>query len=380
MRFATKAIRVAQDPESDYGSATMPIYQTSTYVWKDLDSVPEIDYSRVQNPNRQVLEQVIAALENGTHCTLFGSGMAAIAAAFSLLKAGDHILIATDIYGGTFRLGEDILPRQGIEVSHFDAAKPEEIPSHVRPNTKMLIFESPTNPNLRIMDIRKVVAAVAGKDIITVFDNTFASPALQNPLDLGVDLIVHSTTKYIAGHSDLVGGATVTKREDLGKAMYEWNKNIGSIPSPFDCWLTLRGIKSLSVRMERHCSNAQAVAEYLVSHPKVAKVYFPGLPDHPDYNTAKSQMSGFGGMVTFEVKGGYEQVAAVANNTKVFLLAESLGGIESLLAYPVKMSHAAMTPEARVKAGITETMIRLSIGIEDPQDLIEDLAQALEKA
>lgn len=377
MRFATKAIRVAQDPEPLFGSVTSPIYQTTTFAWKSLDDVPEIDYARVQTPNRLALEQVIAALENGTHCTLFSSGMAAITAAFSLLQNGDHLLMATDIYGGTFRLAESILPRQGISTTYFNAADPASIAELIQPNTKMLIFESPTNPNLRIMDIRKVVAAVAGKGILTVFDNTFASPALQNPLDLGVDLVVHSTTKYISGHSDVLGGCVVTKTEELGKAMYEWNKNVGANPSPFDCWLSLRGLKTLEVRMERHCKNAQAIAEHLAKHPKVAHVYYPGLPDHPDYEVAKSQMSGFGGMVSFEVKGGYAGAQAFCNSVQCFFLAESLGGIESLVAYPVKMSHAVMTEEARAKAGITETTIRLSIGIEDISDLIDDLDQAL---
>lgn len=380
MRFETKAIRVGQDLDQDYLAVTQPIYQTSTFGWRDLDSIPAIDYSRCQNPNRETLEKVIAALEEGTHCTLFGSGMAAIVACFGLLKQGDHLLMATDIYGGTFRVGEKMLPNQGIEVSHFDASNPANLSAALKPNTKMVIFESPTNPTLRVMDISALVAIAKAAGVLTVFDNTFASPALQNPLKLGVDLVLHSTTKYISGHSDIIGGAVVTADEELGYAMHEWNKMVGSVPSPFDCWLTLRGVKTLGVRMRQHCENAQKVAEFLATHPKVAQVYFPGLPSHPDHELASRQMTSFGAMMSFEIKGDYSSVRAFCEGTKVFLLAESLGGIESLIGYPAKMSHATMTEEQRLAAGISNNLIRLSVGIEDADDLIEDIAQALDKA
>ncbi|MBL8047246.1 MAG: PLP-dependent transferase [Chthonomonas sp.] len=377
MRFETKAIRVGQELDQDYLAVTQPIYQTSTFAWRSLEDIPPIDYTRCQNPNRETLEKVIASLEEGKHCTLFGSGMAAIVACFGLLKQGDHLLMATDIYGGTFRVGEKMMPNQGIEVSHFDAGDPASLRAAARPNTKMVIFESPTNPTMRVMDIAALVAEAKKLGLITVFDNTFASPALQNPLKLGIDLVVHSTTKYISGHSDIIGGAVVTSSDELGYAMFEWNKMVGSVPSPFDCWLTLRGVKTLGVRMRQHCENAQLVAEFLAQHPKVARVHFPGLPSHPDHELAKRQMTSFGAMMSFEIKGDYQDVRRFCESTKVFLLAESLGGIESLIGYPAKMSHATMTEEQRIEAGIPATLIRLSVGIENAQDLIDDLEAAL---
>lgn len=376
MHFATRALRVGQDPDPKYRAVIPPLYQSATFAWKDLDHIPPVDYTRCQNPNRLALEQVIAALENGQHCTLFASGMAAIAACFAYLQQGDDLLMAGDIYGGTFRLGEKHLPRQGITVQEFCAHDPATIRDVVSERSKMLIFETPTNPNLRVSDIRAVVAEAKRHGLIVVFDNTFASPALQNPLDLGVDIVVHSTTKYITGHSDVIGGAAVTNRDDLALHLFEWNKAIGASPSPFDCWLSLRGVKTLSCRMDAHCRNAQAVAEFLAQHPKVAKVHYPGLPDHPDHATAKSQMKGFGGMLAFELHS-IEEARRVAEGTHVFLLAESLGGVESLIAYPPLMSHATMSEEQRVVRGIPPTMLRLSVGIEDPRDLIADLDQAL---
>jgi cystathionine beta-lyase/cystathionine gamma-synthase len=285
--------------------------------------------------------------------------------------------MAGDIYGGTFRVGEKILPRQGITVSEFCAHEPLSIRDVVQENTKMLIFETPTNPSVRVSDIAAVTKVAKAHGLIVVFDNTFASPALQNPLDLGVDIVVHSTTKYISGHSDVIGGAVVTRDSDIHNAIFEWNKAVGSNPSPFDCWLSLRGVKTLACRMEVHCRNAQKVAEFLESHPKVAKVHYPGLPNHPDHQVAKRQMKAFGGMMAFEVAGGGEAARRVAEGTNVFLLAESLGGVESLLGYPPLMSHATMSEEQRLLKGIPPSLLRLSIGIEDSQDLIDDLDQAL---
>lgn len=376
MRFATKALRVGQEPDPKFRAVIPPLYQSATFAWEDLDHIPPVDYTRCTNPNRIMLEEVIASLENGRFGTLYSSGMAAIAACFSLLQQGDHLLMAGDIYGGTFRLGEKVLPRQGISVSEFCAHHPGTIAEAVQPNSKMLIFETPTNPNLRVSDIAAVAAEAKKHGLIVVFDNTFASPALQNPLDLGVDIVVHSTTKYITGHSDVIGGATVTNREELNYALFEWNKAIGASPSPFDCWLSLRGVKTLSVRMKQHCANAQAVAEFLVAHPKVAKVHYPGLAEHPDHQTAARQMSGFGGMLAFELET-VADARRVAESTTVFLLAESLGGVESLVAYPPLMSHATMTEEQRLARAIPPTMLRLSVGIEDPEDLVEDLRQAI---
>jgi cystathionine beta-lyase/cystathionine gamma-synthase len=380
MRFATKALRVGQELDPKYRAVIQPLYQSATFGWEDLDHIPDIDYTRCQNPNRKTLEKVIASLENGEHAVLFASGMAAIVGSLSLLQQGDHLLMAGDIYGGTFRVGEKLLPRQGISVTEFCAHNPLTINDSVQPNTKLLIFETPTNPSVRVSDIAAVVKIAKAHNLIVVFDNTFASPALQNPLDLGVDIVVHSTTKYISGHSDVIGGAAVTNDADLYTALYEWNKAVGAVPSPFDCWLSLRGVKTLSCRMAAHCRNAQAVAEFLSGHPKVSRVHYPGLPDHPDHAVAKSQMKGgFGGMMAFELKGGTESARKFAESTEVFLLAESLGGVESLIGYPPLMSHATMTEAQRISKGIPGNLLRLSIGIEDVDDLIEDLEQALAK-
>ncbi|RYG48388.1 PLP-dependent transferase [bacterium] len=379
MRFATRALRVGQDPDPKFRAVIPPLYQSATFAWEDLDHIPPIDYTRCANPNREMLEQVIASLENGEHAVLYGSGMAAIGAIFAYLEQGDHLLMASDIYGGTFRLGEKWLPKQGITTGFFNAHDPASIDDAVTPQTKMLIFETPANPNLRVCDIRAVTEQAKKHGLIVVFDNTFASPALQNPLDMGVDVVIHSTTKYISGHSDVIGGAAVTNSDELHTHLFEWNKAFGAVPSPFDCWLSLRGIKTLACRMDAHCRNAQAVAEFLSGHPKVARVHYPGLPSHPDHATASRQMTGgFGGMLAFEL---HDTASArrVAESTSVFLLAESLGGVESLIAYPPLMSHATMSEAQRLERGIPPTMLRLSIGVEDANDLIEDLAQALEK-
>lgn len=379
MKFATKAIRVAQNPESEHRSVTYPIYPSSTYAWDQMDEEPRVAYSRVNNPNRNVFEEVLASMENGSYCTAFSSGMAAVVGALSLLQSGEHVLVATDIYGGTHRYIESILPRQGISCSTFDAMVPESIESVIQPNTKMLVFETPSNPLLRVCDISAIVAIAKKHNIITVFDNTFASPALQNPLDLGCDLVLHSTTKFINGHSDVIGGALVTNNPEIGVAFNEWIKNTGASPSAFDTWLALRGLKTLSLRMERHCQNALAVAKWLQQQPEVDAVYYPGLEDSPDHALASKQMSGFGGMLSFEI-GDEAFAKAVGLNTKIFLLAESLGGVESLIGYPKLMSHGCLTEEQRLERGVKPNLLRLSVGIEDVEDLINDLDQAIKAA
>jgi cystathionine beta-lyase/cystathionine gamma-synthase len=379
MRFATKPIRVGQEIEKEHRAVIQPLYQSATFGWTSLSEIPAIDYTRCQNPNRQTLESIIASLENGRHCTVFASGMAAIMAALSFLESGDHILIASDIYGGTHRVGQKILPKWGVEVAEVDTHDVTGIEAKIQPNTKMIVFEGPTNPNLRIMDIEAIAEIAKRNGILSVFDNTFASPYLQNPLDAGIDMVAHSTTKYISGHSDVIGGALVTNSSEIHEAVFEYAKTVGAVPSPFDCWLTVRGLKTLSVRMKQHCENAQAIAEYLEAHPKVDKVHYPGLPSHPDHALAKRQMRGFGGMVSFEVKGTGEDACTFAESCDIFLLAESLGGVESLIGYPPLMSHATMTEEQRLAKGIPPTLIRLSVGIEDVEDLIEDLAKALDR-
>ena len=379
MRFSTRAIRVGQTPDKQHRAVINPIYQSATFQWEDLDHVPKIDYTRCANPNRSSLEEALASLENGKHCVVYSSGMAAIMGALSLLKAGDHLLMASDIYGGTQRVADALLPRMGIEVTEYDGADPNSLDELVRPNSKMVIFESPTNPTLRVFDIAKTCSKAKELGLISVFDNTFASPYLQTPLDLGADISVHSTTKYIGGHSDVVGGALITNSDAYATAAFEYLKTVGSNPSPFDCWLSMRGLKTLALRMKQHSENALKIARFLEKHPAVSKVHYPGLESHPDHALAKTQMRGFGGMVSFEVAGPVSNARTVAESVKVILLAESLGGVESLIAYPPLMSHATLTEEQRQEKGILPTLLRLSVGIEDAEDLIEDLEQALAK-
>lgn len=380
MNFATKAIRVGQAPDSDFGAAINPIYQSATFVWKNLDEMPKFDYTRVWNPNRDTLEQVIAALEGAEHCVCVSSGMAAVATAASLLEDGDHFLVAQDIYGGTHRIANVILCRQGIEISSFDPGDLQSLRDAIRPNTKMLIFEGPTNPTLRIPDIRAVADVAREHGIISVFDNTFASPCLQNPLALGVDVVIHSTTKYISGHSDVIGGAVLTNNREHHEKFFFFAKAVGLPPSPFDSWLSLRGVKTLALRMKQHCANAREVAKFLAKDSRIRTVYYPGLESHPDHELAKLQMKDFGGVVSFELDGTVEQAQTFAESTKIFLLAESLGGVESLLGYPWLMSHGCMTDEEKLAKGIRPTLMRLSVGIEDIEDILNDLDQALEKA
>lgn len=380
MRFSTRTIRVGQKPDREHGAVINPIYQSATFAWENLDSMPKHDYTRVTNPNRSILEEVLAELENARYCVAFGSGMAAIVAAFGLLEAGDHLLVASDIYGGTYRLAQKLLPRQGITVSEFDASDPASLAAAARSNSKMVIFESPTNPTLKVFDVAALAAAASELGILSVVDNTFASPFLQNPIALGVDIVIHSTTKYISGHSDIIGGALITSHDWIYEHAKEHIKTVGSVPSPFDCWLTVRGAKTLALRMERHCSNAQAVAEYLEKHPRVSHVYFPGLASDPGHEIAKKQMRAFGGMVSFELAGNAEETKRFAEALRIFQLAESLGGVESIVGYPTLMSHGCMTPEEREAMGVRDNLIRLSVGIEDIEDLLEDLDLALETA
>lgn len=380
MRFSTRTLRIGQDPDREHGAVINPIYQSATFVWEKLDTMPKHDYTRVVNPNRTALEAVLAEIENARYAVAFGSGMAAIAAAFSLLEAGDHLIIASDIYGGTHRLAKSQLTRQGIEVDEFDASRPESLREVVKPNTKLVIFESPTNPTLKVMDVAAIAAIARECGILSVVDNTFASPYLQTPIDLGVDVVVHSTTKYISGHSDVIGGALITNHEFIYQQALTYIKTVGSVPSPFDCWLTIRGVKSLAVRMERHCANAQRIAEYLSTHARVKHVYYPGLESDPGHELAKRQMKAFGGMVSFEVNGTTEQTKRFAEACRIFQLAESLGGVESIIGYPPVMSHGCMSPEERYAMGVYDTQIRLSVGIEDVEDLIEDLELAFETA
>ncbi|MER3413176.1 MAG: cystathionine gamma-synthase [Armatimonadota bacterium] len=377
MRFSTKVIRVGQDPQPPHFPVIPPPMQSATFYWPDPDNPPEFDYTRAGNPTRHALEQVYAAIENAKYGLAQATGMAAITTACSLLRPGDHLLAPSDIYGGTYRLFETFLKPMGIEVTYAVATDPDAFSAGVKSNTRMVWLETPTNPTLQIVDLERCAAIAKNAGALAVVDNTFATPYLQNPLDLGCDIVMHSTTKYINGHSDVVGGALMWNDDTLTEPLTLYAKSTGNTPSPFECWLTLRGLKTLPVRMDRHVHNAQVVANFLSSHPKVERVYYPGLPSHPRHDIAKKQMRGFGGMVSFTVSGDAWAALQVASRLQVFLLAESLGGVESLVCYPPKMSHAAMSEEERLARGIPPNLLRLSVGIEDEEDLIEDLDQAL---
>jgi cystathionine gamma-lyase/cystathionine beta-lyase len=377
MRFETNAIHAGDRPDKAYGAISTPIYQTSNFAFEDIGKTRGYDYSRSGNPTRKVLEDTIARLEGGVAGFACASGMAAESTVIHLLKAGDHVVVAEDIYGGTFRLFQDIMPNFGLEFTFIKADSQQAIEKALRPNTRMLWIETPSNPLLHIIDIEMAAGVSKKYGLISVMDNTFATPYFQRPLEMGMDIVVHSTTKYLNGHSDVVGGIIVTSTEELTQRIAFMHNALGSIAAPFDSWLVLRGIETLSVRMKQHEANAIAVAYFLDGHEAVSHVYYPGLPDHPGHEIAQKQMSGFGGMVAFEMKGGIEAVNRFLRSIKVFTLAESLGGITSLAGHPATQSHASMSREQREKVGIKDELVRLSVGLENIDDLLEDLAQAL---
>ena len=377
MKFSTRAIHAGQEPDPTTGSVMTPIYQTSTYAQAGLGENKGFEYSRTGNPTRAALETCLAALEEGIYGLAFASGMAAETAILSLLSAGDHVVSCDDTYGGTYRIFERVMRRYGVEASYVAARNLADYEKAIRPNTKMIWLETPTNPLLGLIDIQKVAAMAHARKLLVVVDNTFASPYFQQPLKLGADIVVHSTTKYINGHSDVIGGALVTSNEEAYQSIKFYQNAAGGVPGPFDTWLTLRGIKTLAVRMRQHEKNALEVAHFLHEHPRVEKVYYPGLSSHPDHELAKRQMSGFGGMVSFQFKGSYADVAQMVRGFKVFALAESLGGIESLVCHPASMTHGSIPRDIREARGLTDTLLRLSVGIEDVEDILGDLEQAL---
>ncbi|MFF2908057.1 cystathionine gamma-synthase [Paenibacillus sp. NPDC057934] len=378
--FSTRAIHAGQEPDPTTGAVITPIYATSTFAQESPGKHKGYDYSRSGNPTRTALETCVAALEEGEVGFAFASGLAAESAIIDTLPRGSHIIVTDDLYGGTFRLLDKVKKDAlELEISYVDLSNPENIEEHVRNNTRLIWVETPTNPLLKIVDLRKIAAIAAKHKLISVCDNTFPSPYLQQPLRLGFDLVVHSATKYLNGHSDVIAGIVVAKQnDDVAQRVAFLQNATGSPLSPFDAFLLLRGIKTLSVRMEAHCRNALAIAEFLERHPKVEKVIYPGLKASPYHETAKGQMRGFGGMVTFLVKGGAEETATVVQQTKLFTLAESLGGVESLIEVPAIMTHASIPQETREQIGIYDNLIRLSVGIEDTDDLIADLQAALE--
>jgi len=377
MKFATKAIHAGQEPDPSTGAIMTPIFQTSTYAQAGLGDHKGYEYSRSHNPTRTALENCIAALEDGQFALAFASGMAAETAILSLLSAGDHIVSCDDLYGGTYRMYERIMRRYNVETTYVAAENIAGYKAAIRPNTKLLWLETPTNPLLRLIDIAAVAKIAHQHNLLVVVDNTFASPYFQQPLNLGADIVVHSTTKYINGHSDVIGGVIVTNNDDVYQSIKFYENAAGGVPAPFDSWLTLRGIKTLAVRMRQHEENARAIAHFLSEHPRVEKVYYPGLVTHPDHELAKRQMRGFGGMVSFQFKGTYADVDKVVRRFKVFALAESLGGVESLVCHPASMTHGSIPKDIREARGLTDTLLRLSVGIEDIDDLLADLEQAL---
>ena len=376
-RFSTICIHAGQEPDPSTGAIITPIYQTSTYVQEELGRHKGYEYARTQNPTRFALEQNIAAIENGKAGFAFASGMAAIGAVATLLQAGDHVVVTDNTYGGTFRLFDKVLTRYRIEFSYVDTSEPEQIDQAIRPNTKLLFVETPTNPVMRLTDLRRAAEIAHARGVRMVVDNTFASPYVQRPLDMGADLVVHSTTKYLNGHSDSIGGIVVAVRDDDIEWLRFVQNSEGAILGPMDSWLVLRGTKTLAVRMAQHNRNGLAIAEYLAGHPKVKTVLYPGLPSHPQHELAKRQMNGFGGMLSFDV-GNMDGARRVLNRVRLMALAESLGGVETLIGHPASMTHASVPPERRAAIGLTDSLIRISVGIEDKDDLIADLKQALD--
>lgn len=378
MKFSTKCIHAGVEPDPSTGAIMTPIFQTSTYVQASPGHHKGYEYSRTHNPTRTALQKALAALENGKHGLCFATGMASIDAVVKLLKPGDEVVSTNDLYGGTYRLFTKVFEPFGVKFSFVDMSDPANVAAAITPKTKLVWAETPTNPTLRIVDIAALAKLTKGNGILLAVDNTFASPYLQNPMDLGADIVMHSVTKFLGGHSDVVMGALVVNDDALAERLAFIQNSCGATPGPQDCFLVLRGLKTLHLRMERHCANGRAVVEFLAKHPKVGKVYWPGLPDHPNHAVAKRQMRDFGGMMSFTIKGDrMEDANRFLSTCKLFSLAESLGGVESLMGHPASMTHASIPREERIKTGVTDSLIRLSVGVEDAQDLIDDLSKAL---
>jgi cystathionine beta-lyase/cystathionine gamma-synthase len=377
MRFETVAIHAGERPDKTCGAVSVPIYQTSTFAFEDVGKTRGYDYSRTANPTRKVLEDTLAQLEGGKAGFAFATGMAAETTVAHLLKAGDHLISADDVYGGTYRLFQNVMSEHGIEVTFLRMSNRQAIERAIKPNTRMIWMETPSNPLLNITDVEMVVDVAKKHKILTVIDNTFATPYFLRPIEYGVDLVVHSTTKYLNGHCDVVGGAVITTTDELTQKVQFLLNAMGTCASPFDCWLVLRGIQTLPLRMEKHEKNALAIVSYLQQHKAVKRVFYPGIKSHPGYEIAKRQMKGFGGVVSFELKDGVKAANNFLRKLRVFAIAESLGGVASLAEHPATMSHASIPADFRAKIGIGDDLIRLSVGLENIDDLIEDLEQSL---
>ena len=380
MKFDTKVVRAAIKPDPTTGAIVPPLYQTATYVLPEVGRDLGFDYTRSANPTRQLLEENLAAIEGGKYGICFSSGMSAVDSCLKLLKSGDHVICSDDVYGGVSRHFDNILVRYGLEFTYVNTSEPEKVKAAIQPNTKMLWVETPTNPLLKLTDLEAMAKIAKENDLIYGVDSTFATPVFLRPLEFGADIVMHSTTKYISGHNQLIGGIVITNRDDIFEEMKYVQKTIGAVPSPFDCWLTLLGVKTLHLRMAKHAENGQIVAEFLEAHPKVAQVTYPGLSSHPQHEIAKEQMSGFSGMISFELTGGISAGEKAMNSVKLCSLAESLGSVETMITHPATMTHADVPVEERHARGLTDGMVRISVGIEDPEDIVADLEQALAKA
>jgi len=379
MKFDTKIVRAGIEPDPTTGAIVPPIYQTATYVLPEVGRDLGFDYTRSANPTREILENNLATIEGGRFGTCFSSGMSAVDSVLKLLKKGDHVVCSDDVYGGVSRHFNNILVNYGLTFTYVDSSNPENVENAIRSETKLFWIETPTNPLLKITDLNAISKIAKKHQILFGVDSTFATPVFLRPFEFGADIVMHSTTKYISGHNQIIGGIIISNDEEIQERMKFVQKTIGAVPSPFDCWLTLLGVKTLHLRMHRHASNAQAVAEFLESHPQVEKITYPGLKSHPQYGVAKEQMDGFSGMISFELKGEIPAGITVMNNVKLCSLAESLGAVETMITHPASMTHVDVPAEERHARGLTDGLVRISVGIEDPEDIIDDLKQALEK-
>ncbi len=379
MKFDTKVVRSGITPDPTTGAIVPPIYQTATYVMEEVGKLKGFDYTRSANPSREVLENNLADLDGGKYGACFSSGMAAVDSVLKLFSSGDHIICSDDVYGGVSRLFNDLLINYNLSFTYVNSSNPQEIEDAIKENTKLIWIETPTNPLLKVTDLNAVKSIAKKHNIIFGVDSTFSTPALLRPLEFGADITMHSTTKYISGHNQIIGGIIITNSENISEQMKFMQKTIGAVPSPFDCWLTLMGVKTLSLRMERHCENAMAIAEFLEDHPKIKSVTYPGLKSHPQYEIAKEQMSGFSGMISMELKDGISGGIKLMNNVKLCSLAESLGAVETMITHPATMTHVDVPKEERLARGLTDGLVRLSVGIEDKNDIMADLQQALEQ-
>ena len=379
MKFDTKVVRSGISPDPSTGAIVPPIYQSATYVLDEVGKDKGYDYTRASNPTRQVLEDNLAALDGGKYGICFSSGMSAVDSVIKLLKSGDHIICSDDVYGGVSRLYNDLLVNYDLTFTYVNSSNPDEVEDAILDNTKLIWIETPTNPLLKVTDLEAVGLIAKKHNILYGVDATFSTPALLRPIEYGADIVMHSTTKYLSGHNQIIGGVLITNSEELAEKIKFIQKTVGAVPSPFDCWLTLMGIKTLSLRVDRHCENAQAIAEFLESHSKVERVAYPGLKSHPQHDIANEQMDGFSGMISMELKGGIPAGITLMNSLELCYLAESLGAVETMITHPATMTHADVPKEERLARGLTDGLVRLSVGIEDKEDIVKDLDRALEK-